>query len=196
MGLKILDIPAYTEASSTEALVSYTLCTPLEPEMIVLAAWRGPGFRMAVGVTGRSASVHHSSVMSHHPNMEGAKGRPSFIRESAVWLEGPKTQLFLCSFFTTLLSNSPTFSMGSHHAGEDSKLAPHLHTLLPCCQVIGPLSKHTSMHLQTHNSRLVLLWESPCANQECNFLMLFSNYLLLICEMPTCENPVEREVFV
>lgn len=134
--------------------------------------------------------------MSHHPNMEGAKGRPSFIRESAVWLEGPKTQLFLCSFFTTLLSNSPTFSMGSHHAGEDSKLAPHLHTLLPCCQVIGPLSKHTSMHLQTHNSCLVVLWESPCANQECNFLMLFSNYLLLICEMPTCENPVEREVFV
>lgn len=130
MGLKILDIPAYTEASSTEALVSYTLCTPPEPEMIVLAAWRGPGFRMAVGVTGSSASVHHSSVMSHHPNMEGAKGRPSFVRESAVWLEGPKTQLFLCSFFTTLLSNSPTFSMGSHYAGEDSKLAPHLHTLL------------------------------------------------------------------
>lgn len=51
MGLKILAIPAYTEASSTEALVSYTLCTPPEPEMIVLAAWRGPGFRMAVGVT-------------------------------------------------------------------------------------------------------------------------------------------------
>lgn len=133
MGLKILAIPAYTEASSTEALVSYTLCTPPEPEMIVLAAWRGPGFRMAVGVTGSSASVHHSSVMSHHPNMEGAKGRPSFIRESAVWLEGPKTQLLLCSFFTTLLSNSPTFSMGSPCWGglKTGPTPSHTPTLLP-----------------------------------------------------------------
>lgn len=110
------DIPACTEVSCAEALVSFVPCTP-EPEMmIVLAAWMGLGLRMAV-----SATVHHSKAMSHHP-MEAAMGKPRFFRDSGVWL---RTQLLLCSFFTAPLSDSPTFSLGwPCWAGQE--LAPHL----------------------------------------------------------------------
>lgn len=139
MWLKILAIPAHTQVSSVEVLVSYVPGTP-EPEVMVgLAAWRGPGFRMAVSVTG-SASAHHSS---QEPSSH-AGSKPRFSRESAVWLERPWRHNCSCAAFSQHSSVTALPSTWGDQAGEDLELAPHLPTLLPWCQING--SKQTHLH--------------------------------------------------
>lgn len=118
--------------------------------------------------------------------MEAAKGKPRFIRESGVWL---KTQL-LCAAFSQHSSVAAQPSTWGDPAGEDWN-QPHTFPHSFPGQAGDSLSKH--LHAPAHISQLTLSRARSCANQECHFLMLFANYLLLVCAMPTCENPVESK---